>query len=1576
MKVLSYFIVIISFALIGNASAAEMFEAGFAKLDITPTKPLRLDGYGSREKPFDSIDEKLYTRAMALKTSSGELHVIVSVETIGFAAMHTDAVFEAVHKKHSIPRNRFVLCSTHSHTAPHIVGGLQGLYAKPLTKMEKDNSEEYTKWIQKKVVAVVDKAVDDLAPAKISVAEGEANFAENRRVLKNGIWSGFGVNPEGPVDHSLPVLNIVGEDGKTRGVIYNYACHCTTFGGQFNRVSADWAGYASKYIEEKYPNSVALCTIGCGADANPPRGPRGVTDDQARKLAIAAGKEIAEEVQKLVSKKMKSITSPLTTSYGFAGLAFDRPTKDELKENLKNSRPQVRRHAENMLRVLGRKGRLPETYPAPVQVWRFGNQLTMVFLGGEVVVDYAIRLKKEIKSEQPWITAYANDVFAYVASERIRKERGYEAEFSMIYYNKPGPWMTGTEEVLVRRVHELIDTTKNAAPYSPEQSLNLFHLPKGYEIELVVSEPMVVDPINFAFDESGRLWVVEMSDYPGKEKTYETQGQMGRVKVLTDTNNDGKFDKSTIFLDKISFPTGVTPWRDGVIISAAPEIIFAKDTNGDDVADEKEILYSGFDPTNPQHRINGFSYGLDGWLYMANGGSGGVASSKKTSQKVNMRRRDFRIHPDTGEIEVINGYTQYGRCRDDWGTWYGSTNSKPLFQFVIDDHYVKRNPFVASPVPFVSMTTPARSPEVFPTSRTVDRFNDLHTANRITSACGTHIFRDAYQGKGMDGNAFVCEPVHNLVHRVVIDREKILHQGSRHPEDQNAEFLSSKDNWFRPVWLATGPDGALWVADMQRKVIEHPDWIPDDWQDRLNLRAGEDRGRIYRIFKTDKKPKPITNLKKMTSEQLVFKLGDSNGTIRDAAQRLLVQRDDESIVPKLEAVVQTSNQPLARSHALWTLHLMEKLSKKVLVSAVQGSDPDLKIQALRVAESWSANAKIDVADLLIEEADHPIERVRFQFALTLGNSATEDAAYSVFQVLSYPNTGDWIQNAVLSSCGQYAEVFAELLAADLAKGDYKNQSLFEPFVRTAIGNKKYREIGSTVRDIVYNSERKLKVWHMQSLESVFRTLQKNKIPLEKIESPYVRDVFKELSKFLLKVRKVADSDSSEEMRIAAIQLLGYDEATQKEDIELLASLLTSQESPTLQKAVIESLSRFSESSTAETYIENWRSSSPEIQSIILQTLLSRKNWTMKLLDGIEEKVVFLSELDSSTRELLLKNRDESIRKRASVLLASIRNESREKVIKDYQEVFSLKGNPIHGAERFAQKCAACHLYRGIGNDVGAPLKSLKDKSTRSLITAILDPGQAVEKKYRNYAIVTNNGLSLSGMILSESSTSLQLAMANGTRKDFLRRDLLQLSGTGKSFMPEGLEKELSKQNLADVIAFLQHQPIQNFKTQSVHSEFNGFEKVIRFHDVRTIDSFIGKAKLYYCGGGATDKQSQHEVVWQSKALPIDVKSNTSHQFRVPIQISNETKSLDAFIFKVNGVTLADIKTKLVDQYLSDAQRGVKIHILEMAKMKNTIQAVLFVSIPAKLLKAKEPNLFSIQANDLNTLNTIGILGKN
>lgn len=434
--------------LAGTTSArADSFEFGFAQADITPTEPLRLSGYGSRTEPFTGIDESLNVRAMALRCEGGKPHVLVSIDTIGLPGSLVESIAKKAQQQFRLARPQLVFCFTHTHTAPHIAGGLTNIFAKPLTKAERTGAERYTQRLATQTLTCVGQAIDNLAPGTLHYGVGNVRFAQNRRLLRDGKWVGFGVNPDGPVDHTLPLLKILDPDGNVRGFVFDYACHCTTFGGDHNQVNGDWAGYATQYLEQAFPGACALAVIGCGADANPPR-----DRNRAMEFAKAEAIEIRDEVKRLAATPMQPITEPLAASFSHCDLPFVRPAVEELKQQLQSSSAQTRTHAQNMLALREQDGQLPATYSAPIQVWKFGDQLAMVFLSGEVVVDYALRLKKEEAPRALWVTAYSNDLFAYVASERMRAEGGYEYDHSMIYYNQPGPWESGTEDLLIRHI--------------------------------------------------------------------------------------------------------------------------------------------------------------------------------------------------------------------------------------------------------------------------------------------------------------------------------------------------------------------------------------------------------------------------------------------------------------------------------------------------------------------------------------------------------------------------------------------------------------------------------------------------------------------------------------------------------------------------------------------------------------------------------------------------------------------------------------------------------------------------------------------------------------------------------------------------------------------------------------------------------------------------------------------------------------------------------------------------------------------------------------------------------------------
>ncbi|HEX5497790.1 MAG TPA: hypothetical protein VFX03_01130, partial [Thermomicrobiales bacterium] len=361
-------------------------------------------------------------------------------------------------------------------------------------------------------------------------------------------------------------------EGKLRGVWVSYACHCVTLSN--NKLSGDWAGYAQEIIEREHPGCVALVSIGCGADQNPISG---VTGDKVD-VAQGQGAEIAAEVNRLLKTDLKPVGGPLAAERKEIELTFDTPPSRARFEELAKQTNAVGYHAQVQLARLDRGEKLQQTLAYPVESWTFGDDLAIVFLPGEVVVDYSLRLKSELDRSRLWINSYANDAPWYIPSERVLKEGGYEGAVAMTYYDRPTRFKPGLEQQIVDAVHEQIGQRfgKNAAenkrtetrPLSPEKSLAAIRPKPGMNVELVVAEPLIADPVAIDFGPDGRLWVAEMHDYPsGLDRNYQPGG---RVRLVTDADGDGRYDASSVFLDGIPFPTGVTAWRGGVLVCAAP----------------------------------------------------------------------------------------------------------------------------------------------------------------------------------------------------------------------------------------------------------------------------------------------------------------------------------------------------------------------------------------------------------------------------------------------------------------------------------------------------------------------------------------------------------------------------------------------------------------------------------------------------------------------------------------------------------------------------------------------------------------------------------------------------------------------------------------------------------------------------------------------------------------------------------------------------------------------------------------------------------------------------------------------
>ncbi len=431
----------LALTLLCSVTYAKPLKAGLARAVITPEQPTWLSGYAARSKPSEGKLHDLHAKALALEDERGYRVVIVTTDLLGFSKEVADPIVAAARKQYGLRREQLLLTSSHTHTAPIVRSNLIGAY--DLDAEQAARVTAYAKLLHERIVAVIGAAIRDLAPANISLVHGTGSFAINRRELTPQGTIKIGLNPQGVVDHDVPTLVIESPDGKLRGVFFAYACHNTTLTDKILAVSGDYAGFAQAAFEATNPNTTAMFAMGCGADINP--NPRGTVE-----LGQQHGASLAAAVDKALSGERLKITGRFKTAYATIPLAYARlPTRDELNALRADKNVFKQRLATRWLARLDREGKLPVSYPYPIHALQLGAEFTLIALGGEVVTDYALRLKKELGSRGLMVLGYANEVMAYIPSARMYQEGGYEVVDSMIYYDHPTTWKAALEDQII-----------------------------------------------------------------------------------------------------------------------------------------------------------------------------------------------------------------------------------------------------------------------------------------------------------------------------------------------------------------------------------------------------------------------------------------------------------------------------------------------------------------------------------------------------------------------------------------------------------------------------------------------------------------------------------------------------------------------------------------------------------------------------------------------------------------------------------------------------------------------------------------------------------------------------------------------------------------------------------------------------------------------------------------------------------------------------------------------------------------------------------------------------------------------
>jgi putative membrane-bound dehydrogenase-like protein len=945
-----------------------------------------------------------------------------------------------------------------------------------------------------------------------------------------------------------------------------------------------------------------------------------------------------------------------------------------------------------------------------------------------------------------------------------------------------------------------------------------FVLREGFQIELAASEPNIASPVAMCFDENGRLFVVEMRDY-----SEHRDEKLGRIRMLEDTDNDGHFDKSTVFAENLAWPTALIWANGGLFVGSTPDILFLRDKDGDGKADERTLLFTGFASSQPklnvQQLFNSFTWGVDNRIHGSTASNGGTIQQIVNGQSVSslpLGSRDFSFSPRTLSIRPETGGGQHGMSFDDAGRKFICSNSSHIRMAVIDDRYLQGVTGLNLPPSAIDIAKEGPAAEVFRLSpeepwrtvRTRWRVNgDVpgliegggRASGYFTGATGVTIYRgDAFPPE-FSGNAFVGDAGGNLVHRKILRPNGVPFEASRPDDELNREFLASRDTWFRPVQFANGPDGCLYVIDMYREVIEHPWSLPANLKKHIDLNSGRERGRIWRIAPKDFKRPPQPKLGNASTAELVEALRSKNGWTRDTASRLLCERNDKSAANLIEQkiVLNRNSSDATLIHGLYLLSHFGALKANHLDATHPAAAADSRSSnvkeaqevAIRLIETLSPDQQIEALKYFDSRKGLATARIENQYAWTLGKLTLPDRTERLAQ-LAESTRDPYIQSGILVSAQKdSAALFHRLISSPTIQCD--------PDLLAQLASQ------LPLKDITEAFARAEKLENRADAFKLAASIAESP-NFKKAEPPAA------LNSLFAEARAALEKSPGTSESRAALNLLRQDRSPEAAAV-FQKTFLRAVESSDGKNSRAGHLSDDLEpafrgllknpTEAAATLWKVWPSLPLAARARALDLLLARNEGASLTLEALRAKKIARLDLTASQTQTLRQNSNPAISRPALELLGAI-DADRAAVIEKFRPALTTAGDLDAGRKIFTERCATCHRLAGQGAAVGPDLESVRGNGREYLLTHLIDPNREVNARYVAYTADLRDAEPITGLLARETDAAITLRLANAEEKNIPRAQIRSLAASAQSLMPNGLEADLDPKDMASLLDFL------------------------------------------------------------------------------------------------------------------------------------------------------------------------------